>query len=250
MVFWLTLAGFVSWFLSTLAGGGTPLLLVPVIGLFLGSAAVPPVLTIGMLLGHPQRVILYWRHINWQITAWYLPGAAIGASLGAFLFTQIQLDWLPILLAVFLLISTFGESCTENRPSWVRVWHFLPGGLIHAFLSGLIGGTASLLNPLYLNYGLVKEEMLATKSTHMLIVHSIKMVIYVAFGAFSLSYLGYGLILGLAALPGNWVGQLVLQKLSQQQFRKLAVAFIAFSGIWILGNELFVWFGKSAFASN
>lgn len=59
-------------------------------------------------------------------------------------------------------------------------------------------------------------------------------------GVLTFNYLGFGLLLGLAALPGNWLGQIVLQKLTQQQFNRIAVAFIAFSGILILGNE-FLW---------
>lgn len=110
----LTLSSFASWFLSTLAGGGTPLLLVPAIAFFLGAPAVPPVLTIGMLLGHPQRVFLYWKEINWLLMWWYLPGAVVGAILGAFAFTQIQLNWLPIFLAVFLIISAIARVAMKK----------------------------------------------------------------------------------------------------------------------------------------
>jgi uncharacterized membrane protein YfcA len=239
IVVWLTLASFASWFVSTLAGGGTPLLLIPVIGFFLGPAAVPPILTTGMLLGHPQRLLLYWQDIDWELMKWYSPGAIIGAALGGFVFTQVQLQWLPILIAFFLLISALTYSCGKQLQALqVRAWYFLPAGFVFAFLSGIVGSTGPLLNPLYLNYGLLKEQMIATKSAHLLVVHIVKMITYGIFGAFTLPYLGYGLLLGLAAIPGNWLGQIVLQKLSQQQFRYLAVGFVAFSGFLILGNEL------------
>lgn len=244
-VLWLTLSSFAGWFLSTMAGGGTPLLLVPAIAGFLGSAAVPPVLTVGMLLGHPQRVILYWKDIDWRVMWWYLPGAVMGAILGAFAFTQMQLDWLPILLAVFLIVSALSSSWNDRtRPFAVRAWYFLPAGLIFAFLSGLIGSTGPLLNPLYLNYGLVKERLIATKSAHLFVVHIVKVLTYAACGVLTLEYLKFGCLLGIAALPGNWLGQIVLRKLTQQQFQQFAVAFIAFSGILILGNEIFLAIGK------
>ena len=238
VIFWLTLTSLISWFLSTLAGGGTPLILIPTIGFFLGGAAVPPVLTIGMLLGHPQRIWLYWRHIDWLLTWWYLPGALMGASLGAFVFTQIQLEWLPILLAFFLLSSIFsyGEG-KEKRLFKVHSWYFLPGGFIYAFLSGLIGSTGPLLNPLYLNYGLNKEEMIATKSANLIIVHVAKVITYAIFGALTPSYLGYGLLLGIAAFPGNWLGQMALGQISEKQFQKLVVGFVAFSGILMLWEQ-------------
>lgn len=239
IIIWLTLASFASWFLSSLAGGGTPLLLIPIIGFCLGSAAIPPVLTIGMLLGHPQRIFLYWQYIDWRVMRWYLPGAIIGASLGAFVFTQIHLQWLPIILALFLLTSTLSYGLGEQKQFFkVHAWYFLPAGFIYAFLSGIMGSMGPLLNPLYFNYGLVKEPMIATKSANVMIVHIAKVITYAVFGAFTLPYLGYGLLLGIAALPGNYIGQQVLKKLSQQQFRLFAVAFVVFSGILILGNEI------------
>lgn len=238
-ILWLTLSSFAGWFVSSLTGGGTPLLLVPAIAFFLGAAAVPPVLTISMLLGHPQRIVLYWRDIDWRLMWWYLPGAIVGAILGAFVYTQIQLDWLPILLAVFLIVAAISSSLDKKLDFFaVRAWYFLPAGLIFAFLSGLIGSTGSLLNPLYLNYGLLKEQTIATKSVHLFVVHLVKVLTYAICGALTLEYLKFGCLLGIAALPGNWLGQIVLRKLTQQQFQQFAVAFIALSGILLLGNEI------------
>lgn len=245
ILFWLTLTSFTSWLVSSLAGGGTPLLLIPVIGFCLGPAAVPPVLTTGMLIGHPQRVFLYWRHIEWRCVWWYLPGAVIGASLGAFVFTKIQLEWLPILLAFFLLLSTLSYGLGEGKKyEGIRTWHFLPAGFIFAFLSGLVGSAGPLLNPLYLNYGLVKEQMIATKSTHYIVVHVAKIITYAVFGALTLPYLWYGLIIGIAAFPGNWIGQLMLKKISEKRFRQLVATFVAISGIFIIWEQryfLFLW---------
>lgn len=238
----LAFASFSSWFLSTLAGGGAPLILIPLIGSGLGSAAVAPVITIGMLLGHPQRVFLYWRSIRWELMWWYLPGAIIGAALGAFLFTQTKLEWLSILLALFLITSTVSYTSDNKQPKFkIHDWYFLPAGFVFAFLSGLIGSSGSILNFLYLNYGLDKEETIATKSAHVIIVHSIKTITYAKFGALTLPYLGYGLLIGIAALPGNWLGQIALQKISEKLFRQLLTSFVMLSGILMLWQERKFW---------
>jgi len=72
------------------------------VNFLLESQAVPPVVTTGMLLGNFQRVLLFWQDIDWLLTWWYLPGAVSGAILGAFVFTQTQLQWLQVLLGLFL----------------------------------------------------------------------------------------------------------------------------------------------------
>lgn len=234
----LTLASSISWFLSTLAGGGSPLILIPVIGLYLGAAAVPPVVTTGMLLGNFQRMCIYWQYIDWKVMWWYLPGAIVGAGLGAFVFTQTEIQWLPVLLGVFLIISTFSYNVGSQQPSFkVNAWYFLPAGFIYAFLSGLIGSTGPMLNPFYFNYGLVKEDMIATKAANVVVVHIAKIIGYAVFGAFTKSYVFYGIIIGLAAFPGNWVGQMVLEKISKERFRQLVVMFVTFSGMLMLWEQ-------------
>jgi uncharacterized protein len=241
----LTLGSFASWLISTIAGGGTPFILIPLIGFFLGSTAIPPVLTTVMLCGHPQRLWLYWKYIDWRIMRWYLPGAVVGAVLGAIAYTKIQLEWLPILLAVFLIASTVSyiPSQTASKPAFkVYSWYFLPSGFMFAFISGLIGSTGPLLNPLYINYGLAKEDLIGTKSAHLIVVHIVKIMTYALYGALNPLYLGYGLLMGVAAFPGNWLGQKVLTRISQQNFQKLLVSFVILTSLLIFWEqrELFV----------
>jgi len=234
----LTLASSISWFLSTLAAGGSPLILIPVIGLYLGAAAVPPVVTIGMLLGNFQRMWIYWNYIDWTVMWWYLPGAIVGAGLGAFVFTQTEIQWLPVLLGIFLILS--GVTCNVGNQQQlfkVNAWYFLPAGFIYAFLSGLIGSTGPMLNSLYFNYGLVKEDMVATKAANVVIIHIVKVFFYILLGAFTKAYLFYGIIIGLAAFPGNWIGQIVLEKISTERFRQIVVMFVTFSGMLMLWEQ-------------
>lgn len=236
----LTLGSFASWLISTIAGGGTPIIMIPLIGFFLGSAAIAPVITTVMLCGHPQRLWLYWKYIDWKIMGWYLPGAMVGAALGAIAYTRIQLEWLPILLAVFLIISTISYSWSENSLKLaftVYPWYFLPSGFVFAFLSGLIGSTGPLLNPLYINYGLLKEDLIGTKSAHLLVIHIIKIITYGIYGALNPTYLGYGLLMGLAAFPGNWLGRKLLTRISEQNFQKLLVRFVVLTSLFIFWEQ-------------
>lgn len=238
MIIFLTIASILGWFVSSLTGGGSPLILIPVLSWFVTANAIAPIITTSMLCGNTQRVFLYWEKVNWSLSLWYLPGALVGGGLGAFIFTKTESEGLMILLAFFLIFSSITSSWGKNESLFgVKAWYFLPAGFIYAFLSGLLGSVGPLLNTFYLNYGMDKETMVATKSTHMIIVHLIKMITYAAFGAFNGSYLAYGLLMGLAAFPGNWLGKKVLEKMSQQQFKQVVLAFVALSGIFILWEK-------------
>lgn len=241
----LTSVSFIAWFVSVLAGGGSPLILIPVVTFFLAPQAVAPVITIGMLLGNIQRALFFWQHINWPVTQWYLPGAIAGAVLGAYTFTQIHMEWVQILIGLFLLVSVASYGFRKPQQTFrVQCWQFLPAGFIYAFISGLIGSSGPIMNPIYLNYGLVKEEMIATKAAHVIVIHIAKLGVYLAFGALSQEYLGYGLLIGLAALPANWAGRYVLNKINEQQFRQLAIVTMAIGGammVWQQRSLVMLW---------
>ena len=245
LIFYLALVSFFAWIVSTLAGGGSPFMLIPLVNLMLGAASVPPVITIGMFLGNAHRIMLFWRDVDWKLTMWYAPGAIIGAILGAYTFTQIHLDWLQLLIGIFLIISVFGFGLEQKETTFkVKAWYILPAGFLKAFVSGLVGTTGPVLNPFYLSYGLVKEQLLATKATHVVIIHLIKIITYSAFGAISKQEIGAGLIIGLVAIPANFVGRYILNNhLNAQQFRQLVLATMVIGGICMLWGQrdLLIW---------
>lgn len=231
-------ASFIAWFISSLAGGGSPFIIMPMVNFLMDTQAIPPVVTTGMLLGNLHRSLVFWQDIDWQLTWWYLPGAVLGAILGAFVFTQTQLQWLPVLLGLFLVSSVFSLGLGKKESSFkVQSWFFLPAGFIYAFLSGLIGSVGSILNPFYLNYGLLKEKMIATKSAHALVVHIAKIITYASLGVLTKSHLWYGLVIGITAVPANWLGQMALKKISDEQFRHFAIAVVTISGLLILWQQ-------------
>lgn len=229
---------FVAWSVSALAGGGSPLVLIPVVNFLLGAPAVAPTITAGMLLGNSHRIWMFWEHVNWPVTRWYLPGALLGAVLGAYAFTAIQLDWLQLAIGACLIIAVFSFGFgKKERIFTVKAWQFLPVGFVYAFVSGIIGSSGPTMNPFYLNYGLLREEMVATKAIHVVVIHVAKMVTYALLGALTPEYLGYGLAIGLAAVPANWLGQHFLKKMSDLQFRQSVLVMMGISGLLMVWTQ-------------
>lgn len=231
---------FSAWFVSMLVGGGSPLVLIPAATLLLGAPAVAPVLTIGSVLGNVQRSALLWQHIDWSLTLWQVPGVVLGALIGAYAFTQVQAEGLQIFIAIALIYMVL-HSVLSHRIKLprltVQTWHFLPLGFLNAIASGLVGSTGPLMNPAYLSYGLEKESLIATRAASLTLTHVIKILAYAALGVLSPPLLGYGLIIGGAALPANWLGRKVLEKMSPQQFQTAVIGFIGLSGIWMLWQQ-------------
>jgi uncharacterized protein len=239
-LFLLSSVSFTAWFVSMLVGGGSPLILIPLVSLLLGAQSVAPVLTVGSVLGNLQRVAMLWPHIDWKLTLWQLPGVILGSILGAYAFTQVETEGLQVFIAITLLYMVVDSVLRDriNLPAFsFKAWHFLPLGFGNAIASGLIGSTGPLLNPAYLSYGLEKEAMVATRAASLTLTHMIKIVTYTVLGVLSPSLVGYGLVIGCAALPANWLGRKVLEKMSAEQFQVAVVSFIGLSGVWMLWQQ-------------
>ncbi|MEM6450444.1 MAG: sulfite exporter TauE/SafE family protein [Cyanobacteria bacterium P01_D01_bin.105] len=249
LIFLLAAVSFLAWFVSMLVGGGSPLILIPLVTLLLGAQAVAPVLTIGSVLGNVQRGLLLWPHIDWSLTLWQVPGVVVGAVLGAYAFTQVEAQGLQVFVAITLiymvmhvlvraLLSKSLADGQSQRPFFsFKAWHFLPLGFCNAVLSGLVGSTGPILNPAYLNYGLEKEAMVATRAASLTLTHVIKILTYTVLGVLSPRLVGYGLLIGCAAFPANWLGRIVLEKMSAAQFQIAVLSFVGFSGVWMLWQQ-------------
>jgi uncharacterized protein len=231
----LGLVSFIAWFFSMLSGGGSPLVLIPLVSLWFGAQAVAPVITVGMLVGNSQRSLFFWRHIDWNVTLWHVPGTLVGAIAGAYVFKWIDLEWLQAIVGILLIVMAANAIAGKTTLALtIRAWYFLPLSLVNAFVSSLVGSTGPILNPLYLNYGLEKEDLIATKSVTVTLMHTLKLISYTFLGILSWEYIGYGLVIGLAAIPANWLGRHVLRHMSREQFRHAILTFVAFSGVMML----------------
>lgn len=234
----LGLISFLSWLMSMLAGGGSPLILIPVVNFLLGSQAIAPTITIGMLVGNLQRTFFFWRSIHWRVTLWHLPGTLVGATLGSYLLSRIHVEGLQVVIAIALVLMA--ANAWFGGPDYalkIKDWHFLPLSFLNSFVSGLVGSTGPILNPVYLHYGLEKEQLIVTKSATVVLIHVIKMVTYLIFGILTVPYFLYGLLIGLAAIPANWIGKLILERMSTAQFRQVVLGFVGMSGLWMLWQQ-------------
>lgn len=236
-------AGLIAYVISTLSGGGGSLLLVPVINFFIGGKATAPVINLGNLIGEPVRIILFWKYIKWKITLYYVLPAVAGAILSAWLFSKLKLEWLQIVVGLFLISTIFQYRFGKKERSFkMTLKGFIPLGFIVAFFSTLIGATGPVLNPFYLNYGLEKEPMIATKTINSFFVGLVQVSSYTFFGALNGDLWVYGIVLGVGASVGNWIGKRFLKKLSGNTFRIFVIVVMALSGCIMIARQLMNYF--------
>ncbi len=231
----LFLAGALSFMISTVAGGGGALMLLPVVNGIVGVSATAPVVQLGAFIGRPARLILFWKDIHWPVVWYYVPTALAGSILGAWLFTQLHWEWLKVILAIFLISTIFQYRFGRKKQSFpVSIQHFIPLGFVVALVSTIAGGAGPVLNPFYLNYGLEKEALIATKTANSFLVGIVQIGSYSFFGALGGELWAYGLALGLGATIGNILGKRLLKRITNQRFRQFVILAMVVSGVVML----------------
>ena len=231
-------AGLVAFIISTISGGGGALLLLPITESLIGASATAPVVQLANFIGRPVRLVLFWRDIDWRVVRYYLPAALIGGLLGTYLFSRMDSTWIRLLLGLFLISTVFQYRFGKKEQSFpMRVEVFGVLGFGVALLSSLIGGLGPVLNPFYLNYGLDKEPMIATKTANSFFVGIVQLGGYTFFGALTGKLWLYGLAMGLGAALGNYVGKRLLGRMSSRRFRQFVIALMVISGgLMVIGT--------------
>ncbi len=228
-------AGFVSWAISTLSAGGGSILMVAAIATLLRGHAIAPVVTIASAIASPARIILFWRFIEWRVVWWYLPGASLGAVVGGWAFTQVSGRLIQVAIGLFLISTLWQYRLGDRAQSFrMRLPWFLPVSFASGMTSAIVGASGLLANPFYLNYGLTKEGMLATRAVNSLVIQLVKIAAFLAFGALNWDLVRHGASAGAGAGMAIWLTRPWLHRLDQRVFRKLAVSVMVIAGLLAL----------------
>lgn len=235
----LVFVGTITFSLSTMAGGGGAIMLVPFLNATIGANHTAPVLNLGTFLGRPARLLIFWKHIHWEVCWYYVPSALVGAWIGSWLFSQFRVEWLQILAGLFLISTIFQYRFGKRDKSFpMKLEYFIPLGFLISIFGTIIGALGPILNPFYLNLGLDKEDLIATKAANSFFLGIAQIGSYAFFGLLKEEYWIYGIALGIGATFGNIIGKRFLSRMKSITFRRLLIALMVVSGILLIVNQL------------
>lgn len=215
------------------------MLMVAAASTLLRGHAIAPVVTFTSLVAGVGRIAFFWKHVDWRVAAWYLPGAALGALAGSWVFVRLSAELVQLCVALFLISTVWQYRFGERPRSFpMRLAWFLPVSFASGMTSAIVGASGVLANPFYLNYGMLKERMLATRAVNSMGIQVAKVVAYSVFGALSFELTLYGLWAGAGAVLAIWLTRPWLARLPSRRFRQLAVLVMFASGLLMLAPML------------
>ena len=184
--FFLILIAFCTSSLTAVFGLGGGMILIAFMPFFLPAPAIIPIHAATQLVSNGSRALFAWREIEWQFTVSFLIGSIIGGLLAAKLSTFINLHYLPLLMAAFILFNVWGGGIKFNaNPKG----EFVTIGFVQTGLGMMVGATGPMGQSTLVRKGLKRDEIVTTSAVFMVITHLLKLI-YLAFWVFHLASIG------------------------------------------------------------
>jgi uncharacterized membrane protein YfcA len=159
----------------------------------------------------------------------------LGAVVGAWTLTQIDTAGLQILVALFLVSTAWQYRLGRRERSFrMPLPAFVPVSFVVGLVLAVIGASGVIALPFYLNYGLVKERMLATRAANSLLLQVAKLASYVAFGLLDMNIVHDGVIAGAGTAAAILATAPWVERISPRRFRRLALLMMLVTGLLML----------------
>ncbi|MBM3649766.1 MAG: sulfite exporter TauE/SafE family protein [Alphaproteobacteria bacterium] len=183
------------------------------------------------------RAILWRRHIDWKIAAASIVGSVMSVGLWSVWL------WVPDKAIALLLLglSPFVVRAIPESvmPKVLGVGQMVVGSAICMMLMLVAGVTGPLLDTLFLRSTLERRRIVATKAACQLFSHGLKLIYFGALieqaGTVSVWFLAVAVA---ASMLGTSLGKLLLEKLTDGQFRRWSNRLITAMASYYIGYSL------------
>lgn len=229
----VAVVAFLAALLSSVAGFGGGVVLLPVFVAILGTRQAVAVLTVTQIVSNVSRVWFNRAEIRRGLVGLFAIGAVPAAVAGALVLTRAPVSALTRVVGVFLLVLVVWRRL---RPSGVRVGDraFVAVGVASGFGSALVGSVGPLVAPFFLARGLAGAAYIGTEAASAVVMHATKLVVFGAVAVLTVRTALLGLALAPATIAGAWLGRRVVDRLPAPVFVALVEAGLVASGVVLI----------------
>jgi len=203
--------------LAAVIGMGGGILLIALMPGLVPAAAILPLHAATQLMSNLSRAAFGWRDIDIAIVPAIAAGTLVGAWLGAEIYQNINMDWLPAVIGSLILVFT-----------WVR-FPSLPGGSqLSLFFLGfyqtglgmLAGATGPVGAAVLMRRNTERDWLVVNTAVYMSLNHALRVAAFVVIG---FSFAGWWQLVGamiFAGIFGSWVGTRLRKYVPQMDFQR------------------------------
>ena len=212
------LLGLLTFFTSTVAGVvglGGGMILIAVLPSFLPLTALIPVHALTQMSSNFSRAIFGFNDIQTEVIPKFLFGSLLGISLFACIIYYISLSYVPVFIAVYILLSLWSSKFNQRIK---RYESYFLAGFFQTGLSIVVGATGPLTMALLLKDYDDKNKVVATGAALMGITHILKVLVFIFFGFVFIDYISILTAMIIGAILGSYAGTFLRNKIDGKKF--------------------------------
>jgi len=197
----------------------------------LGVRASVPIMSIALIFSHGARSLIYLPHINFRAFGAVMLGAIPFIVLTSLIYTMLPVNILAAVLAVIIFTSIPMRHWAKSRSIKAGYPSLIGIGTVYGFFAGAAIGSATMLSPFLLGFGLFKELFVATMAMIALSTNVVRIGVFSGADIVSPEAALLGVLVGLIMIPGNWAGRTILDRLTIRRHGQLVDLLAAIGGL-------------------
>jgi uncharacterized membrane protein YfcA len=236
----LLLAAFVTSMVHGATGIAGGFLLTIVATPILGLKLVVPVISITLLISHGSRALFNVRQFDLKTYFAVAIPAIPCIIITALLYGRLSGPAIAIILGTVVLASVpLRRWATARKIKTSKTGLHVAGG-VYGAISGMSIGPGMLLMPVLLGTGMSKQAFVATLAVIALTTNLVRIGVYGASDLLNGPHVVLAILVGLATIPGAWVGRAVLRRMTDERHTRIVELLVITGGLyfyWIAFNS-------------
>ncbi len=226
--------GLITFFTSTVAGivgVGGGMMLIVILPSFLPLNALIPIHGLTQVSSNLSRAIFGYKDVQYEVIPKFLLGSAIGIGMFAAVLNLISLQYVPLFIGVYILLSLWSEKFNEKIK---RYESYFLAGFFQTGLSMVVGATGPLTMTLLFKDYKDKNKVVATGAALMSITHILKVFVFMYFGFVFFDYIGVIVAMIIGAVSGSWVATKLRDKIDGKKFTMILKVLLSALAIQVI----------------
>lgn len=230
----ISISLFTSMGTAVLGLGGGMLLIAFMPGL-VSSVAIIPLHSVAQLASNFSRAAFDYRSVRWEFGLSFFAGSLIGGLLSAQFTSLINLDYIPLFIAAFILFNVWGGGFDlGGKPKG----EFFTIGLVQTFLGMLVGATGPMAHSTLVRKQIERDQLVVTSALFMTITHSIKIVAFMFLGFSFLQYWRLCIGMVVAVIVGSYIGTHMRKRVPDKYFKLVLKILLTLLALRMIVNTL------------
>ncbi len=228
---WFILLALLAEILGTVGGFGSSVYFVPMANFFMDFQSVLGITALYHLASNLSKIGFFRKGIDKSLILYMGIPAVVLVSAGAWMSRWIDPESLSMVLGVFLLVFSLVFLIRRDLKVKPDGKNALIGGALSGFLAGILGTGGAVRGAVMTTYNLSKERFIATSAVIDLAVDVSRTLVYANNGYIHKHDLYLVPFLIVVSVVGTYIGKKILQRITQQQFRKFVLFLLLLIGL-------------------